>query len=172
MTSAATATDTLKTTCIRSAAWVAAWDRNSESHVYRRDIDIAFRGDRIIFVGPSYAEPVDMTVDGRQLFVMPGLVDVHSHPTTEPSFKGIREEHGVPEMYMTGLYERVVAFQLDEDGRRAAVAVAYSELLSSGATTVVDLSMPLDGWIRPCRTIRPPGVPRAELHIRALAADE
>jgi hypothetical protein len=41
---------------------------------------------------------------------MPGLIDIHSHPSTEPFFRGIREEHGVPAMFMSGLYERSQAF--------------------------------------------------------------
>jgi cytosine/adenosine deaminase-related metal-dependent hydrolase len=115
--------------------------------VYRRAIDVVLAGDRIAFVGPSYRGPADETVDGTRLFVLPGLVDIHAHPTTEPAYKGVREEHGVPEMYMSGLYERVVAYRLDEEGRRAAAEVAYAELLASGVTSLADLSAPLDGWI-------------------------
>jgi cytosine/adenosine deaminase-related metal-dependent hydrolase len=136
-----------RTTCIAGAAWVAAWDASAGRHVYRRDVDVVFRGDRLTHVGPSYDGPADERIDGRGYFVMPGLVDLHSHPTTEPGFKGIREEHGVPAMYMTGLYERSAAFALDTDGRRAAAEVAYSELLASGVTSVADLSVPFDGWI-------------------------
>jgi len=136
-----------RTTCIRSAAWVVAWDAAQRRHVYQRDADVAFRGDTITFVGRSYEGVVDETIDGRALVVMPGLIDLHAHPTTEPSYKGIREEHGVPEMYMTGLYERSMAFRLDEDGRKAGAEVAYSEMLASGVTSVVDLSVPFEGWI-------------------------
>jgi cytosine/adenosine deaminase-related metal-dependent hydrolase len=136
-----------RTTHIRNAAWVAAWDASAGSHVYRRDIDVVLTGDRIAFVGPSYREKADEVVDGTALFVIPGLIDIHAHPTTEPAFKGVREEHGVPEMYMSGLYERVVAYRLDPDGRRAAAEVAYAELLASGVTSVADLSAPLDGWL-------------------------
>jgi 5-methylthioadenosine/S-adenosylhomocysteine deaminase len=136
-----------RTTCIGNAAWVAAWDASAQRHVYRRDVDVVFRDSGITFVGPSYGGPVDERIDGRGFFVMPGLVDLHSHPTTEPGYKGIREEHGVPEMYMSGLYERAAAFQLDEAGRRAAAEVAYSEMLASGVTSVADLSVGFDGWI-------------------------
>jgi 5-methylthioadenosine/S-adenosylhomocysteine deaminase len=136
-----------KITCIRSADWVVAWDAATRRHVYRRHIDVAFEGNRLVFVGPGYRGRVDETIDGRALLVMPGLIDVHAHPTTEPAFKGVRETHGVPEMYMTGLYERVVAFHLDEEGRRAAAEVAYSELLASGVTSVIDLSAPMPGWL-------------------------
>jgi cytosine/adenosine deaminase-related metal-dependent hydrolase len=126
---------------------VIAWDAARRRHVYRRDSDVIFSGDRITCVGPAYEGAVDETIDGRDLVVMPGLVDLHAHPTTEPGYKGIREEHGVPEMYMTGLYERSLAFRLDEEGRKAGAEVAYGELLASGVTSVLDLSVQFPGWL-------------------------
>ncbi|MFN4089820.1 MAG: amidohydrolase family protein, partial [Alphaproteobacteria bacterium] len=135
------------TVCIRDAAWVAAWDPAASRHVYRRGIDVAFSDGRLAHVGPAYAGPADRTIDGRDLFVLPGLVDIHSHPTLEPSYKGVREEHGVPQMYMSGLYERGQALKLDLEGRKAAAEVAYAELLASGVTTLADLSAPFEGWL-------------------------
>ena len=85
-------------------------------------------------------------LEGRGFLLMPGLVDIHSHPSTEPSFRGIREDHGVPEQYMTGLHERSQAFRLDAPGRKAATVLAYAEMLSCGVTTVADLSVPFEGW--------------------------
>ena len=132
------------TTVIRNAAWIAAWD--GEGHRYLRDGDVAFAGNRIVHVGGTYEGPADRSIDGSHCFVMPGLVNVHSHPHTEPAFKGVREDHGVPEMYDTGLYERSCAFSLDAAGRQAAMEMAYAELLLCGVTTVVDLSAPVEGW--------------------------
>ncbi len=133
--------------CIRNVAWAAAWEAETDSHVYARDIDVAFSPAGIHHVGPNYGGPAGEEIDGRDLFVIPGLVDVHSHPHLEPSYKGIREEHGVPEQFMTGLYERGQAYRLDEEGRKAGAEVAYSELLASGVTSLADLSTPFDGWI-------------------------
>ena len=134
------------TTCIRNAAWVAAWDEAAARHVYQRDIDVAFAGDCISHVGPGYDGAVDREVDGRGLFVMPGLVDIHSHPTTEPAQRGVREEHGVAAMYQSSLYQRSVVFHLDDEGRRAGAEVAYAELLASGVTSLADLSGAFEGW--------------------------
>lgn len=133
--------------CIRDAAWAAVWDADADAHAYAKNIDVAFSGDGIIHVGPDYKGPLSEEIDGRDVFVIPGLVDVHSHPHLEPSYKGVREEHGVPEQFMTGLYERGQAFHVDEDGRKAGAEVAYSELLASGVTSLADLSSPFDGWI-------------------------
>ena len=133
------------TTVIRNAAWIAAWD--GDRHRYLRDADLAFAGDRIVHVGGRYEGAAERTVDGSRRCVIPGLINLHSHPHTEPAYKGVREDHGVPEMYDTGLYERSCAFALDADGRRAGMEMSYAELLLSGVTTVVDLSGPVDGWI-------------------------
>ena len=104
--------------------------------------------------------------------LMPGLVDIHSHPSTEPFFRGIREEHGVPAMFMSGLYERSFAFRTDADGRRAGKTVAYCEMLRTGITTVADLSGP-DPWLDRSRGAeRPAGVPGTRLRVGALAPGE
>jgi cytosine/adenosine deaminase-related metal-dependent hydrolase len=79
--------------------------------------------------------------------VMPGLIDLHSHPSTEPFYRGVREEHGVPAMYMSGLYERSFALQPDAAARRAGKQVAFCEMLLSGITSVADLSGIDEGWI-------------------------
>ncbi len=133
------------TTVIRNAAWIAAWD--GERHRYLRDGDIAFAGDSIIQVGGRYDGAADRVLDGARRFAMPGLVNLHAHPHTEPAYKGVREDHGVPEMYDTGLYERMCAFTLDAAGQRAGMEMAYAELLLSGATTLVDLSGRVEGWL-------------------------
>ena len=78
---------------------------------------------------------------------MPGLVDIHSHPGHEPAYRGIREEHGVRNMYMTGLYERSQAFDTsDRELRLASVEVALCEMLKSGVTSVCDISPLYEGW--------------------------
>jgi 5-methylthioadenosine/S-adenosylhomocysteine deaminase len=135
------------TTLIRNAAWVIAWDAAQERHVYQRNSDVAFSGDTISHVGPGFQGQADETVDGSGLMVMPGLVDIHSHPGHEPAYRGIREEHGVRNMYMTGLYERSQAFDTsDPELRLAAVEVALCELLKSGVTSLCDISPFYDGW--------------------------
>ena len=137
----------MSTTLIKNADWVIAWDATEKRHVYRRGVDVAFEGDRITHVGPSCNGAIDATVDGRGLMVMPGLVNVHSHLGHEPVYRGIREEHGVPNMYMTSLYERSQAFDVSDPAlRRAALEVALCEVLKSGVTTVCDISPIYEGW--------------------------
>jgi len=107
------------TTVIRNADWVIAWDEAAGRHVYRRNVDVAFADDRITFVGPNYIGPADRVIEATDRLVLPGLIDIHSHPEHEPLYRGVREEHGVPNMHMTGLYERSQAFSAPDDEQRA-----------------------------------------------------
>src|SRR5262249_62360487 len=80
--------------------------------------------------------------------VMPGLVNTHAPPSHEPVYRGIREEHGVANMYMSSLYERSQAFDISDPAlRRASLEVALCELLKSGVTAVCDISPIYEGWI-------------------------
>ena len=135
------------TTCIRDAACIVAWDAANHRHAYLMGGDVVFSGDTLSFVGRHYDGAADTTIDGTNLMVMPGLVNLHSHPSTEPFFRGVREEHGVPSMYMSGLYERSVAMQPDTEARKAGKQVAFCEMLLSGITSVADLSGIDEGWI-------------------------
>ena len=138
----------MTTTVIRNADWVVAWDEAAGRHVYRRNIDIAFTGDLIGFVERNYPGTVDQVIDGSDRLVLPGLIDIHAHPEHEPLYRGVREEHGLRDMYMTGLYERSQAFSAPDDEARAASAeFAYCELLLSGVTSLVDISPAWDSWI-------------------------
>jgi cytosine/adenosine deaminase-related metal-dependent hydrolase len=137
----------VSTTLIKNVGWAIGWDASEKRHVYRKGIDVAFGPGGITHVGPDFRGDADTTIDGRGLMVMPGLVNVHSHLGHEPVYRGIREEHGVPNMYMTSLYERSQAFDVSDPAlRRAALEVALCEVLKSGVTTVCDISPIYEGW--------------------------
>jgi cytosine/adenosine deaminase-related metal-dependent hydrolase len=138
----------MSTTVIRNAAWVIAWDSGLGRQAYRQGVDVAFTGNRIAFIGRDFSGSADRVIDGSARLVMPGLIDIHSHPEHEPLYRGIREEHGLPGMYMTGLYERSQALTAPDDAARLASAeFAYCELLRSGVTSLVDISPPWEGWV-------------------------
>lgn len=138
----------MTTTLIKDADWVIAWDAAAGCHVYKRGADVVFSDDRLIHVGKHYAGAADVTVPGADRMVMPGLVNIHSHPEHEPAYRGIREEHGLATMYMSGLFERSQSFFGTDDAFRDANAeFAYCELLKSGVTTLVDISPAWDNWM-------------------------
>jgi cytosine/adenosine deaminase-related metal-dependent hydrolase len=135
------------TTLIRNADWVVAFDLATGTHAYRRDCDVAFAGDRIVHVGAGFAGEAEEVVDGRGLMVMPGFVNIHSHPASEPMMKGWNDELGSAKLWGSSLYEFMPLLRPDAEGTRACATVAYGELLLSGVTTLVDLSVPWEGWL-------------------------
>lgn len=135
------------TTVIRNADLVVAWDSGARQHVYLPDADVAFEGGALTFVGRGYTGPAEEEIDGRGLMVMPGLVNIHSHPSSEPLNKGLIDEIGSPGLYNSSLYEFMPIFRADAEAVPHCVRVALSELLLSGVTTVADLSMAHPGWL-------------------------
>ncbi len=135
------------TTVIRRAAWVAGWDAARGNHVYLKDADVAFADGRLLQVGGDWTGSAEEEIDGRRLFVMPGLVDLHSHATSQPLYKGLCEEVGNAELWWSGLYDNKLVFTTDAAGEGSSAEVAYAEMLMSGVTSFVDLSSPFDGWI-------------------------
>ena len=136
-----------ETVVVRKADWIVAWDGETEGHRYLRQGDVAFRDNALVQVGGAYDGPADREIDGSGLMVMPGLVDVHSHPMTEGLNKGYAEDGGNPRLGMSGLFDWMPAFGPDLADMPTCAAVAYCELLKSGVTTLVDLSVPYDGWL-------------------------
>lgn len=135
------------TTVIKNAAWVIAWEAQKDRHVYLRDADVAFTGAKIDYVGPRYEGTADVEISGTDLMVMPGLVNVHSHPTSEPMNKGITDEIQSENFHHSSLYEYLPVLSNDRQGVPPCHRVALAELLQSGCTTVVDYSHPFEGWL-------------------------
>lgn len=135
-------------TLIRGADCVVALDAAAGEHVYRPSTDVLFDASGILAIGPEMDDPAGgEIIDGRGFMVMPGLVDIHSHPGEEPLNKGLWDEVGSPKLYNTSLYEFLTILDRDLEGVRAAYKVAFAELLKSGVTTICDLGIPTDGWL-------------------------
>jgi 5-methylthioadenosine/S-adenosylhomocysteine deaminase len=137
----------MTTTLIRNCRFVVAWDEEAQSHVYRSGLDVVMAKDRITFIGETYSGESDRVMDGANFLVMPGLIDIHSHPFSEPMNKGMWDEVGSLKLYNTSLYEYLPILNPDEEGVKASYGVALSEVLLSGVTTLCDLSLPTDGWL-------------------------
>ena len=139
------------TVCIRNIAWTAAFDASRGSHAYLKEADVVFAGNEIVHVGTGYDGPADVVVDGRSSFVMPGLIDVHAHPHIEPSFKGLREDHGVPEHFMSGMYERCQALDVsegsDDIGRLAPGCKADLVVVDLSDVTMIPVRDPLGNLV-------------------------
>jgi 5-methylthioadenosine/S-adenosylhomocysteine deaminase len=121
------------------------WDDEARSHIYRSGLDVVMAKNRIAFIGEAYCGESDRVMDGANFLVMPGLIDIHSHPFAEPMNKGMWDEVGSLKLYNTSLYEYLPILNPDEDGVKASYGVALSEVLLSGVTTLCDLSLPTEG---------------------------
>jgi 5-methylthioadenosine/S-adenosylhomocysteine deaminase len=137
----------MTTTLIKGADLVVAWDASEKRHAYMPGGDVAFEDGVIRFVGRGYEGIADEVISGSGLMVMPGLVNIHSHPSSEPMNKGLIDEIGSPGLYNSSLYEYMPIFRTDAEAVPDCVRVALSELLLSGVTTLADLSMAHPGWL-------------------------
>jgi cytosine/adenosine deaminase-related metal-dependent hydrolase len=160
------------TTVIRNAEVVVAWDASEKQHTYLTGADVAYSGGTLTFVGRGYDGAADEVLDGAGMMVMPGLVNIHSHPSSEPMNKGLLDEIGSPGLYNSSLYEYMPIFRADAEAVPHCVRVALSELLLSGVTTVADLSMAHPGLARPARGVRAPSLRRADVQVGALVHEE
>ncbi len=81
-----------ETTWIKNADWVIAWDAETGEHTYIRNGDVVFSGSDVTFVGRDYDGQADMTIDGTDVMVMPGLLNLHIHAYMELHGKGFFED--------------------------------------------------------------------------------
>lgn len=138
---------TQKVTCIRNAEWIIAWDGTAGTHTYLRGGDVAWRGDRLITVGGRHDGPVDVEIDGNARLVMPGLINIHCHPTQTPIFRGMVEEFGNPRLFYSSRHPFRQSFIQDEAAQLVSARYGLAELLINGTTSIVDLSHAYPGWI-------------------------
>jgi len=106
----------MPTVLVKNAEWAVVWettapesgsDLHGGRHAFLRDGDLAFDGDRIVFVGKGYAGTADQVIDGRGKLLLPGFVNIHSHPNSEPLLKGLSEERKSRQLNMSSLYEYI-----------------------------------------------------------------
>jgi len=124
-----------RTLHVKNLAMLLAWDEASQSHCYVANADLVIRGNQ-----------TDETLDGSQRMAIPGLIDVHSHPASEPGNRGLLEELGSEKLGQSSLYEYMPVFRLGDAYAPYANQVALAEMLQSGVTTVIDMSAPRPGW--------------------------
>lgn len=137
----------MTTTLIKNADWVVGWDEENKSHTYLQNADVAFSGSELIHVGPGFDGQADEVVDGAGRMVIPGFVNIHTHPSSEPGNKGLNEELGSPRLGQSSLYEYMPVFRMLPEGATHATRFAIWEMLKSGVTTYCDLSGARENWV-------------------------
>lgn len=134
-------------TCIRNADWIIAWDGAAGSHVYLRGGDVAWRGNRLLTVGGRHEGAVATEIDGTARLVMPGLINIHCHPTQTPIFRGMVEEFGNPRLFYSSRHVFRQSFVQDEAAQHVSARYGLAEMLACGTTSIVDLSHAYPGWL-------------------------
>ena len=137
----------MTTKLIKNADWVVGWDEENKSHTYLQNADVVFSGSELIHVGPGFDGQADEVVDGAGRMVIPGFVNIHTHPSSEPGNKGLNEELGSPRLGQSSLYEYMPVFRMLPEGAAHATRFAIWEMLKSGVTTYCDLSGARENWV-------------------------
>jgi 5-methylthioadenosine/S-adenosylhomocysteine deaminase len=129
-----------QTTHLKGADWVVAWDARALQHVYLRDADVVFRGSSIIHVGPVWQGEADEVINCTGRMLMPGLVNIHAHPSSTLEAKSLIEEVATIQLGSSLLYDIYKSINLGAPYKRASLSASLAELLKGGSTTVVDIS--------------------------------
>ena len=146
-------TNESRTTRIRDAERVLAWDEARGDHCYRSNCDVVFDASGIVSVegaggAPGGGSPSETVVDGTGVLVMPGMISTHAHLNGGSLATGFLEEVLDPRFRHSPMYTRKGPFwnsDVDTPGRdggrwfTAAMRHALAELMASGVTTVVDI---------------------------------
>lgn len=137
-------------TCFRKIAWTISWDAGNKRHRYLRNADLVIEGEKIVYLGSHYKGAVNDNIDGSRYLVMPGLVCLHSHISTDLLGKGCMEESGSlfscdpVAGVMHDLYPKM---DVEAKDRKVILEFAVADLLQSGCTTVVDMSSSYYDWV-------------------------
>src|SRR3712207_1942579 len=123
------------------ASHVIAFQNGGQRNL--RDGVVVTDGSDIIHVGPqgSWTEPVDETIDARDMVVTPGFINTHTHLYESPLDKSFVEDMGRRQFYLSGLFEYlpVRSMAMDEEAAHACLAYSMAELLRTGTTTVLEI---------------------------------
>jgi cytosine/adenosine deaminase-related metal-dependent hydrolase len=112
---------------------------------------VVIEDDRIAFVGRAYAGPVDRRIDAAGKLVIPGLVNVHCHATTEAGGRLIADA-GRRDFFQNGFLNYnasppgIPGLDARAD-RTLGGRFALVELLRNGCTTVVEMGAADDALV-------------------------
>lgn len=117
-------------------SWVLACDDEDRLHL-RRDHCVVVEGDQIVEISPRRRRGRERRIRAEGTILMPGLISGHTHVAAGTPTRGIIEggrAYGRP---------LEIADELDDDHLDALTAHNLAELLRSGCTTQVEMSLSL-----------------------------
>ena len=114
---------------------------DSEFHVYREGL-LVVEDDRVAYCGPydqAWLEKCSETVDYEGAWIMPGLVNCHTH-SAMTLLRGIRDDSNLHEWLEDYIWPAESLFTAEVTTK--AVQFALAEMLLSGTTTFNDMYNP------------------------------
>lgn len=140
---------------MKGADFVIGWDAAAGRHEYLIGADVVFRGADIVFVGHGWEGAADTVIDCAGRMLMPGLVNIHAHPSSTLEAKSLIEEVATIQLGSSLLYDIYKSIHLPAAYKRASLDASLAELLKGGSTTVVDISYApavgsypaVEGWV-------------------------
>ena len=127
------------TTVIRNVSAIAY---DGIDHRWLDAGEIAFRENKIVYVGPGYTGKVDRVVEGRGRIAIPGLISTHAHVGADEMGRFILDG-GRRDFFRSGFLNYVPTKVCDpvslSDGRDSEVSYRYgmASLIRHGVTSVV-----------------------------------
>jgi cytosine/adenosine deaminase-related metal-dependent hydrolase len=125
---------------------------DGKKHVLITGGEIVYEENQIIFVGDSYRQQVDKTIDVRPKLIIPGLINIHTHSLTAPLlYRGITEDEGqILYKYLLPIRYGTPSTPPYAGGEEANILsrLTLLEILKSGVTTVFEQTDNLEDPIR------------------------
>jgi cytosine/adenosine deaminase-related metal-dependent hydrolase len=126
-------------------------------HVLLEKGEVVFEDNKVIYVGSSFGEKVDRTIDATSKLVLPGLINIHTHSLSALlMFRGILEDEGhtlykylLPVRYGTS---SMPPFAKGKDAYFLS-QVTLLEILKSGVTTVLEQTDNLEDVLKISQTL-------------------
>jgi 5-methylthioadenosine/S-adenosylhomocysteine deaminase len=120
--------------------YVIGFDNND--HVLYRDGEVVFEGEKILFVGHNYSEPVDVSMDAGNAIVGPGFVDLDALGDIDHAILDcwVPPDVGIGLLWSENYYRegrRHVFTRADEIFKRRYALV---QLIANGITTAMPIT--------------------------------
>lgn len=133
-------------TLLKNNSYVVGYKNGG--HILYKDGEIAYAGNKVVYVGKKYPGKADKVIDTNRGFVIPGLVNCHCHVAASPVEKGFLEDIGSRNFYGTSLYESLRVTHLNIEDQENVFRFSLSEIIKKGSTTIFELGRATEQMVK------------------------
>lgn len=136
------------------ARFLLCWD--GTDHVLRRDAELVYRGDEIIFAGHRWDGPVDEEIDAGNALVMPGLIDLDALADIDHMLLDSWGDRDVTGGFnWSWEYARSPREVFNQEERAIVREFAIAQLARHGVTTFMPIASEVhSGWAETCQDFK------------------